>query len=120
MEDGTASAQNIDAQITTAERLVAANNQIIALLGQEVIARSKLVNLSAEEAALAQKRQGLKEQITALELGIQSIYQDDGGEGGLYTLMRKAVQLVLQRAEIEKSWNPSTAKALCSCAARAS
>ena len=34
---------------------MAANNQIIALLGQEAIARSKLVNLSAEEAALAQK-----------------------------------------------------------------
>ena len=55
VQDGTATAQNIDAQITTAERLVAANNQIIALLGQEAIARSKLVNLSAEEAALAQK-----------------------------------------------------------------
>ena len=55
VQDGTASAQNIDAQITTAERLVAANNQLIALLGQEAIARSKLVNLSAEEAALAQK-----------------------------------------------------------------
>ena len=55
VQDGTASAQNIDAQITTAEQLVAANNQIIALLGQEAIARSKLVNLSAEEATLAQK-----------------------------------------------------------------
>lgn len=55
VQDGTATAQNIDAQITTAERLVAANNQIIALLDQEAIARSKLVNLSAEEAALAQK-----------------------------------------------------------------
>ena len=55
VQDGTATAQNIDAQITTAERLVAANNQIIAMLGQEAVARSKLVNLSAEEAALAQK-----------------------------------------------------------------
>ena len=55
VQDGTATAQNIDAQITTAERLVAANNQIIALLGQEAISRSKLVNLAAEEAALAQK-----------------------------------------------------------------
>lgn len=55
VQDGTATAQNIDAQITTAERLVAANNQIITLLGQEAIARSKLVNLSAEEAVLAQK-----------------------------------------------------------------
>ena len=34
---------------------MAANNQIIALLGQEAISRSKLVNLAAEEAALAQK-----------------------------------------------------------------
>ena len=50
------------------------------------------------------KQQGLQEQIAALELGIQSIYQDDGGEEGLYTLMRKAVQLVLQRTEIEKSY----------------
>ena len=39
-----------------------------------------------------------------MELGIQSIYQDDSGEEGLYTLMRKAVQLVLQRTEIEKSY----------------
>ena len=70
VEDGTASAQNIDAQITTAERLVAANNQIIALLGQEAIARSKLVNLSAEEAALAQKltnAQAAKQDKTAVK-----------------------------------------------------
>lgn len=52
---GTATVQSIDSQITAAERLVAANNQIIALLGQEAISRSKLVNLAAEEAALAQK-----------------------------------------------------------------
>ena len=70
VQEGTASAQNIDAQITTAERLVAANNQIIALLGQEAIVRSKLVNLSAEEAALAQKltnAQAAKQDKTAVD-----------------------------------------------------
>ena len=49
---------------------MAANNQIIALLGQEAIARSKLVNLSAEEAALAQKltnAQAAKQDKTAVD-----------------------------------------------------
>ena len=63
----------------------------------------KKVAIEAKESSIASlrkqpdktpdeaKRQGLQEQITALELDIQSIYQDDGGEEGLYTLMRKAV-----------------------------
>ena len=63
----------------------------------------KKVAIEAKESSIASlrkqpdktpdeaKRQGLQEQITALELDIQSIYQDDGGEEGLYALMRKAV-----------------------------
>ncbi len=54
-QDGTPTAQNIDSQIVNAERLIDANNQLIALLGREAISRSKLVQLSGEEAAIAQK-----------------------------------------------------------------
>lgn len=77
--------------------------------GKEVAIEAKESSIASLQKQLDKttdeaKRQGLQEQITALELGIQSIYQDDGGEDGLYTLMRKAVQLVLQRTEIEKSY----------------
>lgn len=53
--DGTPTAQNLDSQISNTERLIDANNQIIGQLGQQAISRSKLVHLSGEEAAIAQK-----------------------------------------------------------------
>ena len=77
--------------------------------GKEVAIEAKESNIASLQKQLDKttdeaKRQGLQEQIAALELGIQEIYQDDGGEEGLYTLMRRAVSLALQRTGIEKSY----------------
>ena len=53
--------------------------------GKEVAIEAKESSIASLQKQLDKttdetKRQGLQEQITALELGIQSIYQDDGGE----------------------------------------
>ena len=110
MQDGTHHAQTGNTFPDDAEYAIKFIKKASGRIGGKEIA------IEAKESSIASlqkqldnttdeaKRQGLQEQITALELGIQSIYQDDGGEEGLYTLMRKAVQLVLQRTEIEKSY----------------
>ena len=110
MKDGTHHAQTGNAFPSNAEYAIKFIKKASGRIG------GKEVAIEAKESSIASlrkqldkttdetKRQGLQEQITTLELGIQSIYQDDGGEEGLYTLMRKAVQLVLQRTEIEKSY----------------
>ena len=54
-QDGMPAAQNLDSQIADTGRLIDANNRLISLLRQEAISRSKLINLSHEEAAIAQK-----------------------------------------------------------------
>lgn len=77
--------------------------------GKEVAVEAKESSIASLQKKLDKttdegRRQGLREQIAALELGIQEIYQDDGGEEGLYTLMRRAVSLALQRTGIEKSY----------------
>lgn len=54
-KDGSQTAVDLDSQIADTERLIDANNQLIGLLNGQAISRSKLVNLSQEEAALSQK-----------------------------------------------------------------
>ena len=97
MQDGTHHAQTGNAFPDDAEYAIKFIKKASGRIG------GKKVAIEAKESSIASlrkqpdktpdeaKRQGLQEQITALELDIQSIYQDDGGEEGLYTLMRKAV-----------------------------
>lgn len=51
-QDGTPAAMDLDSQIADTGKLIDANNQLIALLDQQAVSRSKLTRLSAEEAAL--------------------------------------------------------------------
>lgn len=97
MQDGTHHAQMGNAFPDDAEYAIkfikAASGRIG---GKEVAIEAKESSIASLQKQLDKttdetKRQGLQEQITALELGIQSIYQDDGSKEGLYTLMRKAV-----------------------------
>ncbi len=110
MQDGTHHAQTGSAFPNDAEYAIKFIKKASGRIGgKEVAIEAKESSIASLQKQLDKttdetKRQGLQEQITALELGIQSIYQDDGGEEGLYTLMRKAVLLVLQRTEIEKSY----------------
>lgn len=53
--DGTAMAADIDKQIADTQALIDSNQQLISLLGQEAVSRSKLVNLTQEEAAAQQR-----------------------------------------------------------------
>lgn len=54
-QDGTPAAMDLDSQIADTGRLIDANNQLIALLDQQAVSRSRLARLSAEEAALGAK-----------------------------------------------------------------
>ena len=53
--DGTAVAADIDRQIAETQQLMNANQQLIGMLDQEAVARSKLVGLTQEEAAAQQR-----------------------------------------------------------------
>lgn len=55
VQDGTPAAQSLDSQIADIGRQIDANNQLIAQLDRQAVARSKLINLSGDEAALAAK-----------------------------------------------------------------
>lgn len=97
MQDGTHHAQTGNAFPDDAEYAIKFIKKASGRIGgKEVAIEAKESSIASLQKQLDKttdetKRQGLQEQITALELGIQSIYQDDGGEEGLYTLMRKAV-----------------------------
>lgn len=53
VQSGSSKALDLDSQIADTGRLLDANNELIALLDQQAITRSKLVNLHREEARLA-------------------------------------------------------------------
>ncbi len=55
VQDGTATARELDNQIVNTERLIEANNRVIASLDKQAVKRSRLINLSADEAAEAMK-----------------------------------------------------------------
>ena len=97
MQDGTHHAQTGNAFPNDAEYAIKFIKKASGRIGgKEVAIEAKESSIASLQKQLDKttdetKRQGLQEQIIAQELGIQSIYQDDGGEDGLYTLMRKAV-----------------------------
>ena len=70
-QDGTPAAMDLDSQIADTGRLIDANNQLIALLDQQAVSRSRLARLSAEEAALGAKyaaaQAAQREKISAAE-----------------------------------------------------
>jgi len=53
------------------------------------------------------KQQSLREQIAALEDGIEAIYQGDNETEGLYSLMRRAVLLAVDRADMDVLYQSS-------------
>ena len=55
VDDNSAMAAELDKQITETNQLIETNRQLISQLDQEAVSRSKLVNLTREEAAAQQK-----------------------------------------------------------------
>ena len=55
VDDNSAMAAELDKQITETNQLIETNRQLISQLDQEAVSRSKLVNLTQEEAAAQQK-----------------------------------------------------------------
>lgn len=53
--NGTSLAAELDQQIATLQQQINGNKQLISQMDQQVVKRSKLVNLAAEEARLQQK-----------------------------------------------------------------
>lgn len=53
--DGTSLATELDQQIIALQQQISSNKQLIAQMDQQVVKRSRLVNLAAEEVKLQKK-----------------------------------------------------------------
>lgn len=80
--------------------------------GREVAVEAKRSSIQSlykqyEKETDEAKRQNLLEQIHALEAGIESLYQGSGEDEGLYALMRRAVLLAIDRANLNALYQAS-------------
>lgn len=80
--------------------------------GKEVAIEAKqesilLLQKQLDKEIDSAKQQSLRDQIAALNGAIAAIYQGDGSSEGLYTLMRQAVMLTIEREDIRQSYADS-------------
>lgn len=80
--------------------------------GKEVAIEAKRESITSlykqlEKETDATKQQALREQIAALEAGITVIYAGDETAEGLYSLIRRAVLLAIDRADTELQYDTS-------------
>ena len=80
--------------------------------GKEVAIEAKRQSIESWNSQLAKetdqaKQETIREQIALLEKGIQEIYEGTAENAGLYALMREAVDMAIERDELNRLYNSS-------------
>lgn len=113
LADGTHGDQTGSAFPADAEYAVKWIQRASAVLGgREVAIEAKRESIQSLRRQLDKetdpvRHQAILDQIAALEAGIESLYRGSNDDEGLYALMRRAVLLAIDRADMEKTYQAS-------------